>query len=101
MAKKDTKIVVNSMFSEELELRARLTAARLRVSRSEIIRRATEHYLQHLEQQEKPTSTIPALANRGKPIVRVVDPGTKKAYWYDTRARKRVEPPDSTPKEAV
>ena len=65
-----------------------------------------EWMLDHLKRREIPsrqkrgqyakngqTSAIPALADRGKRVIRVADPETREIYWFDTRTRQRVEAP--------
>lgn len=44
-------VPVTAPFPFELEIRARLTAAKLRISRAELVRRATKDYLDRLESQ--------------------------------------------------
>ena len=51
------KISVTSPFPFDLESRARLTAARLRISRAELVRRAVLEYLDQLLSKEEISQT--------------------------------------------
>ena len=71
-------VLVTARFPLDLEARTRLTAARLRISLAELVRRAIEDYLQSLAANDKPQSDRPASIQPQTPVARSFEEDNRK-----------------------